>query len=214
MANWFHRLLARQFAQPSGALGRLLIAPWLNRMSREDNRLMLARLALGSGDDFLEIGFGGGDLLAAALTKGQGAVTGIDISPDIVARGRKRFQRQSRVTLVEGRATDLPLATNSADRVASLHNLYFWDDPARAFAEIHHVLRPQGRVVIGFEPAEQMRQWPGHEHGFRLWTGEEAAQLMHDAGFENVRHETVQKAVDVTFVSGTKAAKRPAHDHS
>ncbi len=212
MVNWFHRMLARQFARPSGALGRLLIAPWLNRMSREDNRLMLERLQPGEADDLLEIGFGGGDLLAAVLASGRGHVTGVDISPDIVARGKRRFADEPRLKLVQGTATHLPLADATVDRVASLHNLYFWDDPAKGFAEIHRVLRPGGRAVIGFEPAEQMRKWPGHEHGFRLWTGEEASGLMRHAGFTDIRHDTVRKAVDATFVSGSKAARRSAHD--
>lgn len=55
--------LARQFARPSGLAGRWLIAPWLNRISRAMNRLVLAQLGVGPRDDVLEVGFGGGGLL-------------------------------------------------------------------------------------------------------------------------------------------------------
>lgn len=173
---------------------------------------MLERLAIETGHHVLEVGFGGGDLLVAALDAGAGQVTGVDISPDVVARARRRFAGRAGLTLREAQAIDLPLADESADRVASLHNIYFWKDPARAFAEFARVLRSGGRLVVGFEPAAQMRKWEGHRYGFRLWEGAEAAAMMRDAGFENVSHDIVRKAVDAAFVSGAKPARAPHHD--
>src|SRR5687767_6859692 len=95
------RLLARQFARPSGWLGRLLIAPWLDRISRWMNRLTLAQLEIRPGEAVLEVGFGGGGLLAALLASTDGPVWGVDRSPDMVARARRRFAGIGRLQLIE-----------------------------------------------------------------------------------------------------------------
>ena len=64
------RFLARQFARPSGWIGRRLIAPWLDRISAPMARLALDMLEPGPGERVLDVGFGGGGLIAKLLRRG------------------------------------------------------------------------------------------------------------------------------------------------
>src|SRR5687768_7560484 len=73
------RFLAAQFARPSGWLGRHAIGPWLDRISGPMNELALAELGVRETDDVLEVGFGGGALLAMIVECTEGQVTGIDV---------------------------------------------------------------------------------------------------------------------------------------
>ncbi|HEX8579678.1 MAG TPA: class I SAM-dependent methyltransferase [Allosphingosinicella sp.] len=139
------------------------------------NALALHALALEPGERFLEVGFGGGALLRSARAAGA-EVSGVDMSQAMVERARGLD-----VHLASAQA--LPFADGAFDKVASLNSLYFWPDPHAAFAEIARVIRPGGRLVIGFEPAAQLRKYPGHVHGFRLFEVAEVRALMEQAGF-------------------------------
>jgi SAM-dependent methyltransferase len=148
------------------------------------NRLVLAELAPKPGEKVLEIGFGGGGLIALLLSAGAEPM-GVDVSEAMVRRARRRFGGRARI--LEASVEALPLEDGSADKAASVNNLYFWPDPAAGMAELARVVRPGGCLAIAFEPPEELRKWPGHVHGFRLFPEEEVRALMEAAGFCDVR---------------------------
>jgi arsenite methyltransferase len=180
MARW----LAGQFRIPHGLAGRLLIGPWLDRIGGAMNALVLEELDPQPGERVLEIGFGGGGLIAALLAQGA-QVVGADLSEAMVARARRRFGSRAKILHVSVEA--LPVAAASADKAASVNNIYFWPDPAGGMAELARVLRPGGLLAIAFEPPEELAKWRGHKHGFRLWSEAEVRALMGAAGFERIR---------------------------
>jgi SAM-dependent methyltransferase len=163
-----------------------LLGPWLNRISAPMNRLALDRLRLAGDDDVLEIGFGGGALLSDLLRATSGRIVGVDLSPAMVSRARRRFRRESRLLLVEGSVEDLPLEDVAVDKACSVNNLYFWPDPAVALSELARVIRPGGTLAICFEPPAELRKWPGHPFGFRLLEAAEVRALMEQAGFTGI----------------------------
>lgn len=150
------------------------------------NRLVLAELAPQPGETLLEIGFGGGALIEALLATGA-EVIGADISEAMAARARRRFRAEPRLKLIAASVEALPLASASVDKAASVNSLYFWPDPEAAMAELARVLRPGGTLALAFEPPEELRKWPGHRFGFRLWSEEQAKALLGRAGFGEIR---------------------------
>ena len=148
------------------------------------NALVLRELDPQPGEKLLEIGFGGGALIEASLER-RAAVVGADISQAMVARARRRFG--GRAEIVTASVEALPLPDGAADKAASVNNIYFWRDPAGGMAELARVVRPGGLLAIAFEPPEELAKWPGHRHGFRLWSEAEVRALMQVAGFERIR---------------------------
>ena len=151
------------------------------------NRLTLAQLDLRADDAVLEVGFGGGDLLAAILSATSGPVWGADVSAAMVARAKRRFRDIERLRVIEASVENLPLPSEWVDKVCSVNNLYFWPDSPAAMRELARVLRPGGRLALCFEPPEELRKWPGHRYGFRLYDETQARALMEAAGFGRIR---------------------------
>lgn len=181
------RFLARQFARPTGLLGRLWIAPWLDRISRAMNRLALDQLAPAADERILEVGFGGGALLRGLLASTRAEVYGADLSAVAVARARRRFRREAdRLTLFEASVERLPLPDGAVDAAVSVNSLYFWPDLDAALGELARVVRPGGRLLLCFEPPEELRKWPGHVHGFRAWSAEALAARAAVIGFARI----------------------------
>jgi SAM-dependent methyltransferase len=180
------RWLAAQFARPSGWAGQWLIGPWLDHISRAMNRRTLELLDLEPQDRVLEVGFGGGDLLGLMLALEPAEVIGADISEAMVARARRRFRGERKLSLFQASVDALPLPDGALDKACSVNNLYFWPDPQAALAELARVLRPGGRLVIAFEPPEELRKWRGSRFGFRLCAPDQVAALAGEAGFGRI----------------------------
>lgn len=154
------------------------------------NRAALSHLEVRPGDHVLEIGFGGGDLLRMILDRGAAQVIGVDQSPAMADRARRRFAgpiAAGKVRILPGSADRMPLDDRSADKACSVNNLYFWENPHAVMAEFARVLRPGGRLLLGFQSAEQVRAWPGHRFGFKAHETEAVQAWYLQAGFADIR---------------------------
>lgn len=77
------------------------------------------------------------------------AVTGIELSPEMLAIARKRAADLGRdVELRAGDAADLPFPDASFDTVSCVLALCSIPDPERAVGEMHRVLVPGGRLLL------------------------------------------------------------------
>jgi len=109
--------------------------------------LELARLL--PGERVLDLGSGSGmDAFAAALQVGPlGSVTGIDITPEQLAKAQ-RLGRDRRVTFLRARIEELPFEDGRFDAVISNGVINLSPDKPAVFAEAARVLRPGGRLAL------------------------------------------------------------------
>jgi SAM-dependent methyltransferase len=70
------------------------------------------------------------------------------MSPEMVAKARKRLDRAQNAAVAVEDGQALSLAGESFDAVLCSLGLMFFPDPARALAEFHRVLRPGGRAAV------------------------------------------------------------------
>jgi arsenite methyltransferase len=129
---------------------------------------------LGRGERVLDLGCGAGtdSLVAAQMVGPDGSVTGIDMTPEMLARARAAAEEMGadNVDFVEGEAEHLPFPDESFDVVISNGVIDLIPDKDAVLSEIFRVLRLGGRMQI----ADVTIQNPVSEEGRRnidLWTG-------------------------------------------
>jgi SAM-dependent methyltransferase len=204
------RFIAEQGRKPTGLLGQI-VARVMAKQTADANDFALKLLQLRPDDAVLEIGSGHGDTLAqAAHTASRGFLCGIDFSTVMHAHAMRRHRRlvaEKRIEFRLGSSDRLPFDDQSFDKVFAVHTIYFWKTPLDHLAEARRVLKPEGRFVLGFRPAEDARfraTHPGEVYHIRPEA--EIAQLAGDAGFEAVelrRH--TRGDMRFSFVVGTRA---------
>lgn len=129
---------------------------------------------LQPGEHVVDVGCGAGfdSILAARAVGPEGAVIGVDMTDDMLAKGRRSADTLglNQLEFRKGFAEELPVDTAWADVVISNGVFNLCVDKRRVFAEVRRVLKPGGWLQLGDianskpVPPEVVRQ-------IDLWTG-------------------------------------------
>jgi arsenite methyltransferase len=118
----------------------------------EQRRATRAALALGQGENVLDIGSGPGLLACemAAEVGSLGAVDGIDPSESMLAlaRGRRPPAGAAEIRFVAGDACALPYGDKAFDAAVATQVYEYVQDMPAALGEAFRVLRPGGRLLV------------------------------------------------------------------
>jgi SAM-dependent methyltransferase len=144
-------------------------------------REVFAPLASDTPARIVDVGTGTGEM-ALLLAEMGFTIDGVDISPAMLARARAKARRLGLdISLIEGRADQLPLADASVDAVFSRHLFWTLPDPHAAVREWARVVRPGGIVAIAdgwwAEPSRQMRIRRAIGAGLRRAVGDAGHQM-------------------------------------
>jgi ubiquinone/menaquinone biosynthesis C-methylase UbiE len=127
----------------------------LGLLGRRYLEMALELLSIVEGEAVLEIGFGTGHCLKwiAKHVGPAGKIYGIDISPRMIGKTKKRLEKEglaNRAELCCGDATYLPFNDSTFDAVFMGFILEIFNTPEipRVLAQIKKVLKPGGRLGI------------------------------------------------------------------
>jgi SAM-dependent methyltransferase len=177
----------------SAERGRRWFAAFYERRGQrgesEYQRQLRSRVAGEATGRVLEIGAGTG--FNFPYYPDGAAVVATEPNPEMLRRAAPRA-REHGIDLRAAPAEHLPFPDDSFDTVVATGVFCSVDDPARALAEVHRVLRPGGELrfnehVRGATPARRAMQrsldWL-HYRLFHCHIGRDTIGAMRDAGFD------------------------------
>jgi ubiquinone/menaquinone biosynthesis C-methylase UbiE len=176
--------------------------------NRRRNTWVVSLLEVRPTDRVLEIGFGPGLAIAELARRAtQGHVYGVDHSEVMVRQASRRNRaaiRAHRIELVPASADRLPPFDEPLDAVLAVNSLGFWPDPAQRLQELRRLLRPAGRIALASQP-----RCPGATRATTTRAAQELQELLTQAGFTQLRVETLELAPPVACVLATNPADPP-----
>jgi ubiquinone/menaquinone biosynthesis C-methylase UbiE len=150
-----HRMLMRMFGRPQGILGRLggII---MARTNQQCAAWVIDLLGIQPNDSVLEVGFGPGvgiQLLARSVSGGY--IAGIDPSEEMVQQAKARNVKAiegGRVDLRYGSGESLPFEDHTFNKALAMNSMQVWPDAVVGLREMRRVMKPGGRIALGFTP--------------------------------------------------------------
>ncbi len=164
--------------------------------SPQSNFAAVDRMALDSGDHFLDLGCGLGAALEHAA--GTGAKTaGVDPSPAMVERASERVP-QAEVRL--GSAESIPFDDDDFTAALSVSTYHHWADPETGLNEVRRVLAPGGRLLVVERKLKR-----GTGHGLDAAAAKRLSELLESHGYTTTGIETMRVGrADYLAVSAVK----------
>ncbi|MDQ0286560.1 SAM-dependent methyltransferase [Desulfofundulus luciae] len=141
--------MSQLFDDKAGTYDEWYLTPAGRFVDRLEKEAVLAYLEPRPGMSVLDVGCGTGNYSLELARRGL-KVTGLDISPGMLAKARAKAQAEGLpVEFVQGDAVQLPFPDDSFDGVISVSAMEFVPDLGAALQEAYRVLKPRGRLVVG-----------------------------------------------------------------
>jgi len=189
---------------------------WVYQGSMEDLPCYIT-LARRHGPRLLELACGTGRLTLPLAREGF-AITGLDLSPEMLRIAREKLQHeppevQARVRLLQGDMSDFAVG-EPADLallpLSSIFHLHTRAEQVGCLACMRHHLAPGGAAVIDVTPAEMMaNQTVGEEREYKSGVNPETGKVTRELG----RKLSLDKRTQRVTVEHTYIEEDPEGDH-
>jgi SAM-dependent methyltransferase len=185
------RRIVAQAHNPTGLAGRVEGWIFAHRPSNvRRNRWAVELLGVAPSDRVIELGCGPGVAVAAVASLAtQGLIVGVDHSAVMIRQAQRRNAaaiKEGRVRLIHAPVEHMQVADGPFDAALAVNTVGMWPEAAIRLREIGRLLRRGGRIALVSQP-----RCPGATAATSAAAADRLAALLSDAGFEDVRVETL-----------------------
>ena len=187
----FMTFFSMQARKPTGLFGRFIAPLMFEKGNAELNALVKETISIKENDHALEIGFGPGTLIdELASSLNNGLIEGVDFSIPMVETAQKKNKRHiddGKVKIRHGDFEKIQFEYNNFDKIFTVNTIYFWKNPKAVIEKIYHLLKPGGKVIIGFHEKSDMENMPLHKGVFKYYSvGDITELLSNNASFTTI----------------------------
>jgi cyclopropane fatty-acyl-phospholipid synthase-like methyltransferase len=180
-----------QFRRPRGPLGILAGRIMSNRSSNQQRSAWTVELLnLHPGDRVLELGYGPGLGIEAALAHRIGTLVGLDHSDTMRKMATKRIRAahpEAKPDLRIGDVQALPDDIGVFDKIFSCNVWLFWKDPVTVFENLHEHLAQGGTVAVTHLPRSGQAT-----RETSLAAAARITEQLTQAGYSDIRQELLE----------------------
>ena len=158
----------------------------------------------------------GSGVVGAAFREKVGHITGLDITPEMVALARTRLDE-----VVLGNVFDMPFGDSGFDIVCNREVMHLFPHPERMLSEVVRVLKPGGQFVFGQIVPFCATDAPWMYRIFRkkqpllhhMFLHEDLLKLLTDAGLTNIETTEINvwENIDV-WIDTVETSRRHRHE--
>ncbi len=181
--------MAAQLRKPEGEEG-IKTADMMSKGNMHIIHDTFRTLNAEAGDNILEIGMGNGFYVKEILEKSENInYTGCDFSELMVQESERlnaNWISKGKARFIHSDVASLPFANHEFNKVFTINTLYFWDNEIDVLNEIKRIMKPNGKLIIGFRPKHQTEKYPFTKYGFNQFSKTDVDQLLSDNGFSIV----------------------------
>ena len=194
----------------------------IEQASEELTDLVARTAGIKAGDRVLDVGCGyGANAVAYSRRYRPASVTGIDVTEVRITSGREYVERHGLsgvIALQLGDATKMAFADASFERVVSVECAFHFDTRVDFLREAFRVLAPGGTLALsdmipkrGVDPTTYMTGHRAQISGVCLdmpvnaYDADVYAGHLHDAGFADVRVESIVEQARLPFAAALHA---------
>ena len=178
----YSTFFSKQARKPTGIFGRFYMSRIFDKGNLELNTLISDIVSIEEDDRLLEIGSGTGELvkkIAGQLATGM--IEGVDLSKPMVKISQKKNRKhlkEGRVKFHLGDFNKIKFESNCFDKVFSVNTVYFWKNPDDTISKISRILKPGGRLIIGFHARNEMEKLPLNSDIFKYYSVYDMEKLL------------------------------------
>lgn len=195
-SNLSKKELAKQLKKPVGNDGKQ-VGKQMNKGNKYICLNSYKLLNPKSNSLILEIGMGNGFFVKDLLSQNENLkYVGLDFSQTMVDEAislNQNLINEQKASFLNGSIDNLPFKNDSIDYITTTNTIYFWPDLIKNTKEIYRVLKPNGKILIGYRSKELMDKIELSKYGFNKFTKTEIEKLLNDVGFDRIKTEVLSE---------------------
>lgn len=181
--------LAKHLRQPEGETGKK-VGKQMNKGNKHICLNSYKVLAPKDNQTILEIGMGNGLFVKDLLQLATGLnYVGLDYSATMVKEASQINEQlidQGTVSFKEGSIEKLPFKEGSFDAITTTNTLYFWPKPTDNIKELYRVLKPGGKLLVGYRSKDFMDQIELSKYGFEKYESNLVEDVFASGNFASI----------------------------